>query len=59
MLLLCTEAIARLEETLKGLIFPYLGDADGNATWDNTIAMATAAAGDGFRLIRVNKTRVR
>ncbi len=54
-----TEKIARLEATLRGLEFPNLGDANGDATWDNAVEMVKAAVGDGFELRRLNKTRVR
>lgn len=51
--------MARLEATLRGLEFPNLGDASGDATWDNAVEMVKAAVGDGFELRRLNKTRVR
>lgn len=53
-----SDVIAALEAQLRGLQFPFLGDADGEATWEEAIRMVMALFGDGYVLRRRNNSRV-
>lgn len=59
----CTDGIWRLEVALQELEFPYLedseGEAFGEATWSNAIAMVKGLVGQDFTLVRRNHNRVR
>jgi len=54
-----SDEMAALEAQLKSLQFPFLGDADGEATWVKAVSMVTALFGDdGYVLRRRNNSRV-
>lgn len=55
--------MARLEVDVKALQFPHVADADGDAhgegTWVNAIAIVEELVGHGITLLRANTNRVR